>query len=231
MRRAVDAVPRLASATGGPAPGAFALDLGCGRTKVAGTIGVDIAPLPGVDVRADLNTALPFRDSSVDTIYTSHTLEHVADFVRTMEEIWRVTKPGARVHIWVPHASCPFVTWIDPTHRRGFTIETFSYFNPEANILSYYSNARFRIVYARLHLSTIGQRRAGMRRLRRVIAGAVEAVANRSRSWQYRCERWWGPILGIDEATVVLETVKAQEQVAEPRPGVSVLPVPEPPRR
>lgn len=186
----------------------IALDLGCGRTKFAGTIGVDIVPVPGVDVIADLNGTLPFRTDSIDAIYTSHTLEHVESFIRTMEEIWRVCRNRARVHIWVPHASSPFVTWIDPTHRRGFTIETFSYFDPAANPLSYYSHGRFRIVAARLHLSTIGQRRAGMRRARRLLAGALEAVANRSRSWQYRCERWWGPAIGFDEATIILEAIK-----------------------
>ncbi|MGI8551642.1 MAG: class I SAM-dependent methyltransferase [Dehalococcoidia bacterium] len=184
------------------------LDIGCGRAKFAGTIGVDIAALPGVNVVADLNRTLPFRDSSIDAVYSSHTLEHVDDFVHSMEEIWRVCRDGARVHIWVPHASCPFVTWIDPTHRRGFTIETFSYFDPGTNILSYYSTARYRIVYARLHLSTIGQRRAGMRTARHFLAGTVEGLANRSRSWQYRCERWWGPLIGFDEANVVLETIK-----------------------
>jgi hypothetical protein len=35
-----------------------------------------------------------------------------------MEELWRVCKDGALVNVWVPHASCPFVTWIDPTHQR-----------------------------------------------------------------------------------------------------------------
>ncbi len=188
--------------------GQVRLDIGCGRSKFKGTLGVDLVPLPGVDVAADLNTGLPFKDSSVDEIYTSHTLEHVQDFTGVMEELWRICRPNALVHIWVPHASCPFVTWIDPTHRRGMTIETFSYFNPATNHLSYYSGARFEIVHARLNLSTIGMRRAGMRRSRGLLATALEAVANRSRAWQYRAERWWGPMIGFDEARVVLRAIK-----------------------
>lgn len=184
------------------------LDIGCGRSKLKGTLGVDLVPLPGVDVVADLNRGLPFRDCSVDEIYTAHTLEHVDNLTATMEELWRICKPNALVHIWAPHASCPFVTWIDPTHRRGLTIETFSYFNPATNHLSYYSRARFEIVHARLRLSTIGMRRAGFRRSRSLLAAAVEAVANRSRAWQYRAERWWGPLIGFDEARVVLRALK-----------------------
>jgi hypothetical protein len=37
---------------------------------------------------------------------------------------------------------------------------------------------------------------------------ALEAVASRSRSWQYRAERWWGPIASFDEAHVVLKAHK-----------------------
>ena len=184
------------------------LDIGCGRSKFKGTLGVDIAAVPGIDIQADLGSGLPFRENSIDVIYTSHTLEHVDSLTSVMEELWRICKPDALVHIWVPHATCPFVTWIDPTHRRGMTIETFSYFNPHANHLSYYSKARFEIVHARLNLSTIGMRRAGFRRSRGLLAAMVESVANRSRSWQYRAERWWGGILGFDEARVVLRAVK-----------------------
>jgi len=184
------------------------LDIGCGRSKLKGTLGVDVAAVPGVDIVADLSRVLPFADNSVDAIYTSHTLEHMPNLITAMEEIWRVCKDGALVNIWVPHASCPFVTWIDPTHQRGMTIETFSYFNPDANHLSYYSKARFTIEYARLHMSTVGMRRVGFRRSRALLAAAVESVANRSRSWQYRAERWWGPLLGFDEAHVVLKAHK-----------------------
>src|SRR5262249_61866225 len=99
----------------------------------------------------------------------------------------------------------PCVPWTDPTHKRGMTIETFSYFNPASNHLSYSSRARFTIEYARLHLSTIGMRRAGFRRSRGLLAGALEAVANRSRSWQYRAERWWGPLLRFHEDHLVLK--------------------------
>lgn len=184
------------------------LDLGCGKSKFKGTLGVDISAVSGVDVQADMESGLPFRDNCVDVIYTAHTLEHIDNFLGAMEEMWRVCKPGALVHIWVPHASCSYNTWIDPTHRRGLTIETFSYFNPATNHLSYYSRARFEIVHARLNLTTIGLRRTGARRSRGLLAATIEALANRSRAWQYRAERWWGQWVGFDEARVVLRAIK-----------------------
>jgi hypothetical protein len=58
-----------------------------------------------------------------------------------MEEIHRVCKPGARVHITVPHFSSANA-FTDPTHRHQFSFSTFDYFG-EAHGLAFYSKARF----------------------------------------------------------------------------------------
>jgi len=79
------------------------LDLGCGLNKKEGYIGVDAMPYPGVEYICDVDKGIPFKDNSVDEIYTSHFLEHVKDFQFVMEEIWRVMKPNGVVEIIVPH--------------------------------------------------------------------------------------------------------------------------------
>ena len=38
------------------------LDIGCGRQKFPGTMGLDERAFPGVDVVSDLNNRLPFPD-------------------------------------------------------------------------------------------------------------------------------------------------------------------------
>ena len=101
------------------------LDLGC-RTRRRDVIGIDSSVVPGLSIRADLDVGLPFKDNSVDEVYAYHVLEHAQDLVATMEEIWRVCKEGSLVFIRVPHASSSYVTWVDPSHRRGLTIETFA---------------------------------------------------------------------------------------------------------
>jgi SAM-dependent methyltransferase len=84
-------------------PARMRLDLGCGRQKMAGYLGLDRFSLPGVDVAADLDLSnLPLRDDSFDVIYAFHLLEHVADLQATMKEVWRVAKPGAQVRIGAP---------------------------------------------------------------------------------------------------------------------------------
>jgi SAM-dependent methyltransferase len=109
------------------------LDLGCGRHKRDGYIGVDIAPLPGVDVVCDLRkTPWPWEDDSVDHIYTHHTLEHFypVDFVKVMNECYRILKPGAEMEIIVPlYPSDSAMADFD--HKMYFTTETFGRFERE----------------------------------------------------------------------------------------------------
>jgi SAM-dependent methyltransferase len=190
------------------------LDLGCGKNKVPGAIGVDVAPVEGVDVVADFNWGLPFADSSVDEVHCSHVLEHVPHFLAFMEEIWRVLRPGGRAYIRFPHASSSFHTWKDPTHYRPLLVATFHYFDTateDGYLYGYYSRARFRIVRSRLRFVLASARRSGkLSPLRRLLATTLEALANRSPRAQYLCERYWGPLVGIEEAEVVLEAVKPE---------------------
>ncbi len=79
------------------------IDLGCGPSKVEGFLGVDRFALPGVDIIADLNKPLPFADHSVDLVFASHSLEHIADLIFTMGEIYRICKHKAQVCIVAPY--------------------------------------------------------------------------------------------------------------------------------
>jgi SAM-dependent methyltransferase len=188
------------------------IDLGCGNRKVKGAIGVDTLPVPGVDVVADVNRGLPFQDSSVDAVYSYHILEHMDDFLATVNEIWRVCRPGALVYVKAPHAASSFVTWKDPTHRRGLSIATFAYFDDtyfDGAAFAYYSPARFRIERAKLNLTMSARNeKLDLSWPRRLGDMLFNAFANRSRRTQYFCERFWGPIVGIEEVELVLRATK-----------------------
>lgn len=194
-----------------PCPrGPVRLDLGCGNRKAAGSIGVDIVPTPVVNVVADFGQGLPFKDNSVDAIYAYHLLEHLDDFLGFMGEIWRVCNHDARVYVKVPHASSTFVTWKDPTHKRGLFIATFAYFDDtyfDGAAFSYYSKARFRIEKARLNFS-IHNPDSHFSLTRRILNQLFDILANRSRKSQYLCERFWGPLVGMEEAVLVLRALK-----------------------
>ena len=63
-------------------------------------------------------------------IYSRHPLEHVRNFLPLMAELHRVTRPGGRIEIIVPHFSNPY-GYSDPTHVRHFGLYTFFYFADE----------------------------------------------------------------------------------------------------
>lgn len=107
------------------------LNLGCGNDIRKDWINLDIAPLQGVDVVHDLNhLPLPFDNNSFDFILCQDILEHL-DYIDLLRELHRIIKPGGIVEIRVPHFSSRF-NYIDPTHKKRFSIQTFDYFTPEA---------------------------------------------------------------------------------------------------
>ena len=94
------------------------LDLGCGRHKVPGALGVDQNPRSQADVLADLDAKrLPFRDGLFDEVHLNHVIEHLQDVVAVMAEIHRVCKPGAAVTVRTPHFSS-IHSYTDPGHRQ-----------------------------------------------------------------------------------------------------------------
>ena len=126
------------------------LELGCGRRKQAGRIGVDTLDLPGVDIVADLNQGLSFLpDHSVDEIHSTSLLEHLADLPAFLREILRVLKPTGKNYAYVPHFSNPYY-YSDYTHTRFFGLYTFYYFvEPEdqlrRKVPHFYTDIRLRV--------------------------------------------------------------------------------------
>jgi SAM-dependent methyltransferase len=123
-----------------------ALDLGCGRNKVPGTIGVDRYAVQGVDIVHDLDRyPYPFQAGSIDEIHARHVIEHVESAVYFMAELHRIGRKGARIYIHTPHYSYTG-SWRDPTHRRHFSCYSFEYF-AEGHPADYYAGAgRFRVL-------------------------------------------------------------------------------------
>jgi len=120
------------------------LDIGCGQTKTAGAVGIDILPGAGVDIVHDLNALpWPLEPNQFDTIICSHVIEHLTDLVGVMNEIHRVSRNGARIHIITPHFSS-LNSWEDPTHTRHFARRSFSFFDTESKHC--YTNLRMKEV-------------------------------------------------------------------------------------
>lgn len=118
------------------------LDVGSGKAKTPGAIGIDFNARTAPDIVHDLNRyPWPLDDNSFDRIVCQHIVEHVADEVRFMEEIHRVGRAGALVEIVTPHFSNRF-SFTDPTHLRHLSLFSFDYFvEPSPFRASWFSRA------------------------------------------------------------------------------------------
>lgn len=103
------------------------LDIGCGRNKLPGSVGIDFLDLPGVDLVADLNDRLPFEDASFDVVYANQVFEHVSNLVGLVAECYRVLRPKGILVVHVPYFRSSWAA-IDPTHIRNFTVSSMNYF-------------------------------------------------------------------------------------------------------
>lgn len=128
------------------------IDLGCGRYKRAGFIGVDKFSVVQPDVVCDFEKEkLPFEDSSVSEIYSSHVFEHIHDIQSVMNEVHRVMAPDGLLTIRVPYWTSEGA-YRDPTHVRFFTEKSFEYWQPNNECAYYASTAPFEILSVELEL-------------------------------------------------------------------------------
>lgn len=126
------------------------LDVGCGRNKAPGAIGVDRFAVEGVDVVHNLEIfPYPFEADGFDEIYARHVIEHVESVSRFLDELHRIARPGARLHINTPHYSYTG-SWRDPTHRWHFSAYSFEYFEAGHPADYYTGAAKFRVLSVRV---------------------------------------------------------------------------------
>jgi SAM-dependent methyltransferase len=119
------------------------LDVGCGINKYPGAIGIDRNLASRADVVCDLDRfPWPLRDETFDHVRAVHVIEHVADVIKTVEEFWRLLRPGGTVYIATPHYT-DFSSFCDPTHRWHLNSFSLRYFGEDHAGFGYYSQARF----------------------------------------------------------------------------------------
>ena len=147
-------------------PALLKLDLGCGKNKAEGFLGIDQRAFSGVDATTDFSRpgkwtfvtrqiggvsldahtvghghpdcwTLP--DSSVEAIHCSHFLEHLTGLQRVQffNEMHRVLVPGGRVTIITPH-------WASNRAYGDFTHQ----WPPVSEMLFYYVRKEWRIANA-----------------------------------------------------------------------------------
>jgi ADP-heptose:LPS heptosyltransferase len=114
-----------------PYLGNTCLDIGCGPDKVfPHFIGLDsgkdialfgIAMKP--DIVGDCQRISLFADGAFDTVFSSHTLEHIEDYQAALAEWWRLVAPGGHLIVYLPHRDLyPRIgtEHANPDHKHDF---------------------------------------------------------------------------------------------------------------
>lgn len=120
------------------------LDVGCGSTKMRGSVGIDKIKSSAVDIVWDMDKfPWPLEDNFFDLIIFQHSLEHLVDVVRVMEEVSRLGKNGSRVIVNVPFFR-NLDAFSDITHKHFFTSHSMDYFISNKRAFNFhYSNISF----------------------------------------------------------------------------------------
>ncbi|MHC4641849.1 MAG: class I SAM-dependent methyltransferase [Planctomycetota bacterium] len=175
------------------------LELGCGRKKRPGAIGVDRIDLPEVDIVADVEEGLGFLpDGCVDEIHARSFFEHVQNFEKLMSEIVRVLRKGGKVFVFVPHFSNPYY-YSDPTHKRFFGLYSFYYFvdsryQLKRKVPTFYFDTKIRI----LSLKLIFNSPFFFGRIIKKIAGVVFNLSRFFQEWYEEDFCYIFPCYGIE---------------------------------
>lgn len=101
------------------------LNLGSSDRHFDDFVNVDLAE--PCDVIADLSKPWPWSESTIDEIRAFDIIEHLPDKLLTMNEAWRVLKPGGLFDIIVPTTDGRGA-WQDPTHVSFWNRNSFFYF-------------------------------------------------------------------------------------------------------
>lgn len=112
---------------------AMKIDIGCGRYRKDGFIGIDMQKTTCVDILSNVDYGLPFADDSIEEVYSSHTIEHLTNCDLFLRELARVCKSGALIELRMPYYSYIFA--LNPGHKYPFSDEWF-----QAVVRDYYSN-------------------------------------------------------------------------------------------
>lgn len=109
------------------------LEIGGGTNAAQGWLNIDTEHAEGSFLRPAQETPWPVPDNHLRLIWASHVMEHIPagrDRIATMNEAWRVLRPGGLLEIRLPS----FPHWsavADPTHVSFWVPESLLYFTKQ----------------------------------------------------------------------------------------------------
>lgn len=104
---------------------ALHLHLGCGPKYLPGFVNIDANPRHKLDLWLDVRCGLPYAANSVDSIYSTHMIEHFYpdELQHLMRECGRVLRPGGGLRLVVPSLKNAIAAYQDG--RRDWFYDSF----------------------------------------------------------------------------------------------------------
>lgn len=120
------------------------INLGCGRQNISGYWNIDIVPFETpngkqmVDMVLDIEKeCFVFEGNSMKEIIVDNVLEHIGDgLIHALNECHRVLELGGILKGVVPVAGTK-IDFMDITHKRHFTLDSFGYLCGEGLVLKH----------------------------------------------------------------------------------------------
>lgn len=180
------------------------LNLGCGELDYReGFVNLDNNLLYKADVYWDLDKTpwSVFEDNTFDEILCNEILEHVDDIFPVLDEIYRISKPNAKIEIRVPHWSHYFA-WSNFTHKRAFSYISFNPFQEPLETLNYpYNKSKFKIKIEKKYFTVY----AGKKKLLKIVGGIFDWIINFNPLFT---ERFLCKIIPISHIFFILKILK-----------------------
>ena len=121
------------------------VELGCGKKKPEGYLGVDIVETNQTDEVINLdqsNWDLP--SNHFTHIRAIDLFEHLENPMTFIEEVYRIAENGAVIEVRAPHRSSQ--NWTDPTHERLVGVDTMDNYFTTDGTYGFYSEADFDVI-------------------------------------------------------------------------------------
>ena len=128
------------------------INIGAGITYIPGFTNIDY--VKWADVSIDLNKdKLPFKDNSVDLVFSYHTLEHLDNYLFALKEIHRVLKHRGHFLVGLPYLTLTKYNLINPFHKQYFNEYSFDFFDPDKLKWSAAEDdpTEFKLIYYKIH--------------------------------------------------------------------------------
>jgi len=81
----------------------IAINLGSGQDDYEGFVNIDLGSYAPVDMVADLKD-IPFINESVELVVSNSVLEHIYDYEKVIDEVFRILKKSGYFYLSVPNA-------------------------------------------------------------------------------------------------------------------------------